>query len=138
MNTNDFSKCDVGTKLWDHVRGCEGTVERNEINENEILVKSNGNGYWFKKLQNPIKQKLFFGKPEIIAPPEPVRLPDYKKGEWIAVWDYGYSGPFIRQFKSYSKNGRVNTTDGIYSGFTWDNHCAIAELPEVLAKWGEK
>jgi hypothetical protein len=133
MNTNDFSKCDVGTKLWDHVRGCEGTVERNEINENEILVKSNGNGYWFKKIQNPIKQKLFFGKPEIIAPPEPIRLPDYKPGEWIAVWDYGDRRPVLSEFCGFS-GARVHTQFGA----SWDNHCSLAELPEVLAKWGEK
>jgi len=138
MNTNDFSKCDVGTKLWDHVRGCEGTVDRNEINENEIIVKSNGNGYWFRKLQDPIKQTLFFSKPEIIAPPEPPRLPDYSDGEWVAVWDNCSHGPCIRQFKSFLENRRVNTTDRFSNSCTWDNHCALAELPEVLAKWGEK
>lgn len=137
-NTNDFSKCKVGDKLWDHVRGCEGTVDRNEINENEILVKSNGNGYWFKKVQNPIKQSLFFAKPEIIAPPEPVRLPDYKPGEWIAVWCDCDIGPWIRKFKSFPEDGGVHTIYKKSDVSLWDHHCSVEELPEVLAKWGEK
>ena len=133
MNTNDFSKCKVGDKLWDHVRGCEGTVDRNEINENEILVKSNGNGYWFKKVQNPIKQSLFFAKPEIIAPPEPIRLPDYKDGEWIAVWDDDSSLPILSRFLKFIRGG-VRT----YSNTSWQHSCRLAELSDVMAKWGEK
>lgn len=137
MNTNDFSKCKVGTKLWDHVRGCEGTVDRNEINENEIIVKSNGNGYWFKKRQNPIKQKLFFGKPEIIAPPEPVCLPDYKQGQWIAVWADGDTRPNLLQFIKFLDGELYGNLSG-YTAVRWKNHCTLSELPEVLAKWGEK
>jgi hypothetical protein len=133
MNTNDFSKCKVGDKLWDHVRGCEGTVDRNEINENEILVKSNGNGYWFRKLQDPIKQTLFFSKPEIIAPPEPIRLPDYKDGEWIAVWDDDSSLPILSRFLKFIRGG-VRT----YSNTSWQHSCRLAELSDVMAKWGEK
>lgn len=137
MNTNDFSKCKVGDKLWDHVRGCECTVYRNEINEDAILVESRGSGYWFRKLQNPIRQSLFFAKPEIIAPPEPIRLPDYKPGEWIAVWDDCDNGPCIRQFRSFSENRRINTCDRFFTSCAWGNHCSLSELPEVLAKLGE-
>ena len=133
MNTNDFSKCKVGVKLWDHVRGCECTVDRNEINEDEIIVKSNGNGYWFKKVQNPIKQSLFFAKPEIIAPPEPIRLPDYKDGEWIAVWDDDSSLPILSRFLKFIRGG-VRT----YSNTSWQHSCRLAELSDVMAKWGEK
>lgn len=137
MNTNDFSKSKAGDKLWDHVRGCECTVYRNEINEDAILVESRGNGYWFKKLQNPIRQTLFFSKPEIIAPPEPFRLTDYKPGEWIAVWDYGHSGPFIRKFGSFAEEAVVLTIDS-RSSISWERHCSLSELPGVLAKWEEK
>ncbi len=134
MNTNDFSKCKVGDKLWDHVHGCECIVERNDEADREmLLVESNGNGYWFKKIQNPIKQKLFFSKPEIIAPPEPIRLPDYKKGEWIAVWDGGDSRPVLLRFYGFFGE-RVQAQHGT----SWSNHCSLSELPEVLAKWGEK
>ena len=130
---NDSSTPQVGDKLWDHVRGCEGTVDRNEINENEILVKSNGNGYWFRKLQDPIKQTLFFSKPEIIAPPEPIRLPDYKDGEWIAVWDDDSSLPILSRFLKFIRGG-VRT----YSNTSWQHSCRLAELSDVMAKWGEK
>ena len=104
-NTNDFSKCKVGDKLWCIQLG-ECTVD--EISDHLVTVYSNGalssfflNGF---ALAHDVHQSLFFAAPHIIAPPEPVRLPDYTPGEWIVVWDDSDNGPCIRQFKSYSEN----------------------------------
>lgn len=132
MNTNDFRNCKVGDKLWDHANGCECTVKQNEYYSEMILVESGGTGFWFRKVQQPRMQTLFFAKPEIIAPPEPIRLPDYKPGEWIVVWHNTDSGPCIRKFDHFSSLGTAHTT----SMGSWHNHCTLADLPEVLAKWG--
>ncbi len=144
MNTNDFSKCKVGDKLWSIQLG-ECVVESTtstSITGYPIMVGANGRicAYTIhaKFYNEDSQQSLFFSNPNIIAPPEPVRLPDYKPGEWVAVWDYGDSGPCIRQFNSFSENRRINTTDIFFTSCTWGNHCSLSELPEVLAKWGEK
>lgn len=138
MNTNDFSKCKVGEVLWDHARGSECTVERNNEDEPHILVGSNGTGWWFSKIQQPERQLLFFSKPQIIAPPEPIRLPDYKEGEWIVVWEHDYSRPDLVHFHSFLDGKLYGILPTWRISASYANHCSLADLPEVLAKWGEK
>lgn len=138
MNTNDFTKCRFGEKLWAFGHG-EVTVCENTQYTGDLIVKNTtGERLTYLKIQPVERQMLYFSNPNIIAPPEPVRLPGYKDGEWVAVWDDDFHGPCIRQFKSFSENRRINTDDRFSTSCTWGNHCAIAELPEVLAKWGEK
>lgn len=79
-------------------------------------------------------QVLFFSKPNVIATPEPVRVPDYKNGQLIAVWNDFL--PSIRRFSKFGKDGRVRTYGSDRSDWSWDNYCSIEELPEVLEKWG--
>jgi hypothetical protein len=142
-NTNDFSKCKVGDKLWCIQLGDCAVIEIKNTSFDYRLKLRNSNGreetYTFEGRRDlaDVQQSIFFSNPNIIAPPEPIRLPDYKPGEWIAVWDYGHSGPFIRRFRSFAEEAVVLTIDSC-SSISWDNHCALSELPEVLAKWGEK
>jgi hypothetical protein len=90
------------------------------------LNAAKGNGFYVRLVRElPI--------PHIIAPPEPVRLPDYKPGEWIAVWDDGDRSPVLSEFCGFS-SARIHTQFGA----SWSNHCSLSELPEVLAKWGER
>ena len=134
MNTNDFSKCKVGDKLWCIQLG-ECTVD--EMSDHLVRVYSNGafitfflNGF---ASAHDVHQSLFFAEPHIIAPPEPVRLPDYKDGEWIAVWDDDSSLPILSRFLKFIRGG-VRT----YSNTSWQHSCRLAELSDVMAKWGEK
>lgn len=136
MNTNDFSKCRVGDKLWSIQLG---DCIVSELTLSEICVISD-NGiyeyYYFDgKFSSADKyQSLFFSNPNIIAPPEPPRLPDYKPGQWIAVW--GCSLPKIQKFVKFS-NEECMTENNRGAWIKWDNHCTLEELPEVLARWGE-
>lgn len=132
MNTNDFSKCKVGDKRW-HLMYGEVFVLSNRPECEAITLNVNGSIRNTQKVQNPETQELFFSKPQIIAPPEPIRLPDYKDGEWIAVWDDDSSLPILSRFLKFIRGG-VRT----YSNTSWQHSCRLAELPEVLAKWGEK
>lgn len=137
MNTNDFSKCRVGDKLWSIQLGdCvvsaiypSGQPYPIKVaNENRVIK-----GYTFKGLYelNDYHQSLFFSNPNIIAPPEPPSLPDYKPGQWIAVWEeVGYVS--IRRFLRFEGREVISDTATI-----WPNYCTLEELPEVLAKWGE-
>lgn len=133
-NTNDFSKCKIGDKLWSIQFG-ECVVKG--IFPNQIIVMSEYDfGCWSYQLNGCFNRKdkqqsLFFSNPNIIAPPEPPRLPDYKPGQWIAVWDVGL--PSLRKFVTFD-SGRCIAEPGS----SWQNHCTLEELPEVLAKWGEK
>jgi hypothetical protein len=114
-NTNDFSKCKVGDKLWCIQLG-ECVVICIYPNEKQLVCASSEDSSHTadfqmdgKTARSHKRQSLFFSNPNIQAPPEPVRLPDYKPGEWIAVWDYGHSGPFIRRFRSFAEEAVVLT-----------------------------
>lgn len=139
MNTNDFSKRRVGDKLWSIQLG---DCIVSELTLSEICVISD-NGiyeyYYFDgKFSSADKyQSLFFSNPNIIAPPEPPRLPDYKEGQWIAVW-HGNNAPCIRMFTRFAGNKVICASQNCDGEFDWDNHCTLEELPEVLAKWGER
>lgn len=134
MNTNDFSKCKVGDSLYCFLLGQCKIIEIHTDSVMPIEVESE-----FGKCRFPFDgtyrgiQLLFFSEPQVIAPPEPPRLPDYKIGQWIAVWDDGLSAPNIRRFLSVSSRGFV-----LSEGSTaWDHHCTLEELPAVLKKWGK-
>ena len=140
-NTNDFSKCKVGDKLWSIQLGdCEILSVTNTELQYPILVCGESRrrctytraGMFY---QDDINQSLFFSNPNIIAPPEPPRLPDYKEGQWIAVW--GCSLPKIQKFVKFS-NEECMTENDHGAWIKWENHCTLEELPEVLAKWGER
>lgn len=141
-NTNDFSKCRVGDKLWSMYAAIDLQSEHNcavyEIHENCIKVKQLlGSGiiiHFFKECQN--EQTLFFSRPQFIAPPEPQRLPDYKPGQWIAVWEQGL--PTVRKFSRFDGSMILCTLPNRSDAVAWSNHCTIEELPEVLAKLGEQ
>ena len=144
MNTNDFSKCRVGDKLWCAYFWQHLDVEHNcivtEVTWNSVKVQHIDSAWdiIYRHDQSTVKfPTLFFSRPQFIAPPEPPRLPDYKPGQWIAVWDA--LPPAIRQFKSFDNHGRP-FAEGIKGemGHYWKNHCTLEELPEVLAKWGEQ
>lgn len=137
MNTNDFSKRKIGDKLWSIQ---PGDCEVRHIGLDKIIVSSgiwnasyllNGNLHYEDRFQS-----LFFSNPNIIAPPEPPRLPDYKPGQWIAVWNN--ASPVISKYCGFSDSGKCETWESNVYIQLWDNHCTIEELPEVLAKWGEK
>lgn len=142
MNTNDFSKCRVGDKLWSIQLG---DCIVSELTLSEICVISD-NGiyeyYYFDgKFSSADKyQSLFFSNPNIIAPPEPPRLPDYKPGQWIAVWnDMEFDCPIAQRFSYFSITGMCYATNNKEPlGRGWMSHCTLEELPEVLAKWGER
>ena len=136
MNTNDFSKCKVGDKLW-HLMYGEVFVLSNRPECVAIILNVNGSIRNTQKVQNPETQELFFSKPQIIAPPEPVCLPDYKQGQWIAVWADGDTRPNLLQFIKFLDGELYGNLSG-YTAVRWKNHCTLSELPEVLAKWGEK
>ena len=136
MNTNDFSKCKVGDKLW-HLMYGEVFVLSNRPECVAIILNVNGSIRNTQKVQNPETQELFFSTPQIIAPPEPIRLPDYKQGQWIAVWADGDTRPNLLQFIKFLDGELYGNLSG-YTAVRWKNHCTLSELPEVLAKWGEK
>lgn len=137
-NTNDFSKRRVGDKLWSIQLG---DCIVSELTLSEICVISD-NGiyeyYYFDgKFSSADKyQSLFFSNPNIIAPPEPPRLPDYKPGQWIAVWE-NFSIPNVRKFVRFIDNRVICYAPGTDDEVDWKNHCTLEELPEVLARWGE-
>lgn len=139
-NSNDFSKCKVGDKLWFYPLDCEVTVTTNNHPEYIDVIDTvrRGGQYRVVKTTGIMPrghiQVLYFGKPQVIAPPEPPRLPDYKPGQWIAVWDTGNYKPTISKFRGFAVNGRVTTEGALF----WDHHCSLEELPAVLEKWGEK
>lgn len=141
-NTNDFSKCKIGDKLWSMYAAIDLQSEHNcavdEIHENCIkvrqLIGSRIIIHFFKECQN--KQTLFFSRPQIIAPPEPPRLPDYKPGQWIAVWDDGLS-IVLRKFARFNKDIVLCNLLNDIGVISWQHHCTLEQLPEVLAKWGE-
>lgn len=141
MNTNDFSKCKIGDKLWSIQLGDCKIVHRDLPNQTyPISVEGNSRGCMYTKdgkfELTDKHQSLFFSNPNIIAPPEPPRMPDYKPGQWIAVWDK--LPPNIRKFLRFvNGNSAICETHTRHEIF-WPNHCTIEELPEVLAKWGEK
>lgn len=143
MNTNDFSKCKVGDKLW-CIQLCDCVVISIYPDEKQLVcasIEGSPHTAVFRmdgKAARHKYQSLFFSNPNIIAPPEPVRLPDYKPGEWIAVWCDCDIGPWIRKFKSFPEDGGVHTIYKKSDVSLWDHHCSVEELPEVLAKWGEK
>ena len=137
MNTNDFSKCRVGDKLW-----CIqiGDCEVSKLTHRKIFVVSDDRShacfFFDGKFEFMDKfQSLYFSNPNIIAPPESPRLPDYKPGQWIAVW--GCSLPKIQKFVKFS-NEECMTENDHGAWIKWDNHCPLEKLPEVLAKWGER
>ena len=141
-NTNDFSKRKIGDKLWSIQLGdcvVSAIFQSGQpypikvANENGVIK-----GYTFKGLYeiNDYHQSLFFSNPNIIAPPEPVRFPDYKPGQWIAVWEQGC--PIVRKFARFDGSIILCTLPDKSDAVAWSNHCTLEELPEVLAKWGEK
>ena len=139
MNTNDFSKCRVGDKLWSIQLG-DCTVTSNQDTSYPIEIK-NSSGFaliytqFGKYNHSDMHQSLFFSNPNIIAPPEPPRLPDYKPGQWIAVWDTLL--PSIRKFIHFESGNKAICETQTRHKIFWPNYCTLEELPEVLAKWGE-
>ena len=144
MNTNDFSECRVGRKLWsiyskyglDLETNCKIVSIRRD-SKIGVVLDSEGTDVVLHDINQANRfQTLFFSRPQFIAPPEPPRLPDYKPGQWIAVWEQGF--PIVRKFVRFDGGiilcSLLNTADAI----PWSNHCTLEELPEVLAKWGEK
>lgn len=139
MNTNDFSKCKVGDKLWGFGYGEVTVVENTQYAGNLRVETVTGETLTYLKIQPAERQMLYFSNPNIIAPPEPKRLPDYKPGEWIAVWDNYGDEPKIKRFwKMSEKLLRDKPLIFTIDRQRFANYCTIGELPEVLAKWGEK
>ena len=135
-NTNDFSKCLVGDKLWSIQLGDCFVISLIPIrvrNSNEEIAAYSKSGLYYCTDKH---QSLFFSNPNIIAPPEPPRLPDYKPGQWIAVWEQGC--PIVRKFARFDGSIILCTLPDKSDAVAWSNHCTLEELPEVLAKWGEK
>lgn len=76
MNDQDFSKAKVGDRVWLYSIGDYAYIQ--DINNSGLLVY----GHWYdlKGHNRAGVQMLFWGPPEIIAPPPPKRM--VKK--WIA------------------------------------------------------
>lgn len=144
MNTNDFSKSRVGDKLWSIYSNYGHDLETNckivSISDSKIgvVLHSEGPDVVLHNINQANRfQTLFFSRPQFIAPPEPPRLPDYKEGQWIAVWE-SYPIPCIRKFVRFIDNGVICYNPRSEDEAAWKDHCALEELPEVLAKWGER
>ena len=148
-NTNDFSKCRVGDKLWCAYFWQHWDFEHNcivtEVTQNSVKVQ-HINSAWdiiYRHDQSTVKvPTLFFSRPQFIAPPEPPRLPDYKEGQWIAVFD-GHAIPHnigVFTFHGWHFDAPViknGSGGGAVTHSKRAHHCTLEELPEVLAKWGE-
>lgn len=80
MNTNDFSKCKVGEKLWSLQLSECVVVEIDEDDDSVRCENTEGARRYYsfdgKYFHEDNFQSLFFSKPEIIAPAkkEPLRL----------------------------------------------------------------
>lgn len=87
-NTNNFSNCQPGDKLWYQPTTEYVFVVEVNIKAESIKVKTINNDFAnFKLIQDPKDQVLYFDKPTIIAPPEPIRpiLPDVEPGTILWV-----------------------------------------------------
>lgn len=141
-NTNDFSKCKVGEKLWCLQLG-ECTV--NEMSDHLIKVSSKDDfcSFFLNGVASAHDkyQSLFFSNPNIIAPPEPKQLPEIPVGTLLLVWDEWMDQKKFGRFIEWNRK-KVIARVGIAIS-TWDNWelapetIRIRELEAELAKLKE-
>src|SRR5574343_827613 len=147
-NTNDFSKCKIGDTLWSIYSKYGLDLETNckivsilRDSKIGVVLHSEGPDVVLHDINQADRfQALFFSRPQIIAPPEPPCLPDYKPGQIIAVWGDDCEVPYLRKFKEFQEGKiRVYSEGSLHNTeFGWPNHCTLEELPAVLAKMEEQ
>jgi hypothetical protein len=84
-NTNDFSGCKPGEKLWSGDRWGYVTVDK--ILGGIIYVKDSAGVRVaaYSCIQPKDEQRLFFSRPKMEAPEEPIRLPNLYPGALVKV-----------------------------------------------------
>lgn len=108
INKNNFSGCKPGEKLWE--RKSWGEVKVRSVEDGIIRVMTPfGQEMWYPAIQDSKDQELFFSKPYLEAPAEPLRLPDIPVDtllrvnggtDYLPVYSYRY-------FKEWTVDGKA-------------------------------
>lgn len=144
-NTCDFSNVKVGDKLWSIQLGdcvvylIYATSASYPIHVKNELGQSAVYSKFGKEDNDDAYQSLYFSNPMIVAPEEPVRLPDLKVDDKVIVWDNdGETAP--RYFSHFTKDGKIccfsdgatsfsvdKDSNGLPRITIWDNYEIVVE-----------